>query len=413
MNTEQGAATFTWVVTGVGLGLIGASCGPRSTCAGDPLTPYRHAQALLRELIDLSGRPELRPGPGHAWRRHRRPGPRPAPGDRAGRARAPGHGSQPAGHRARRRPPMPWPARAARPPRRPRPAGATRNGNAFAFPLTTTARSWSAVASGLLDRRAAPRRRPARGPVRGAWPSELEPTAVQLDTALLFAALQHEATADERRRLAREMHDGVAQEIASHRLPRRRHRRAARDRRPEQAQLRLLRERITSVVAEVRRSVLTLRTEVGDEREPRRRPSAAGPAPERQLRDPDPGHRRRADHPAAARGGGRAAADRPGGHEQRRQARPARPRSTSAAASTHRTAEIVVTRRRRGARAAPHRLPRARDHAGARPAGRRRLSTSPTAAPHGTVRVGRRAAARPARRRTDERPPRRSRAVTV
>ena len=39
------------------------------------------------------------------------------------------------------------------------------------------------------------------------------PTTLRLDTALLFATLKHEATADERGRLAREMHDGVAQEI--------------------------------------------------------------------------------------------------------------------------------------------------------------------------------------------------------
>ena len=38
---------------------------------------------------------------------------------------------------------------------------------------------------------------------------------MHLDTALLFAAFRDAATVEERRRLAREMHDGVAQEIAS------------------------------------------------------------------------------------------------------------------------------------------------------------------------------------------------------
>ena len=38
---------------------------------------------------------------------------------------------------------------------------------------------------------------------------------MHLDTALLFAAFRDAATAEERRRLAREMHDGVAQDIAS------------------------------------------------------------------------------------------------------------------------------------------------------------------------------------------------------
>ena len=45
--------------------------------------------------------------------------------------------------------------------------------------------------------------------------SRLEPDIVHLDTALLFAAFRDAATVEERRRLAREMHDGVAQEIAS------------------------------------------------------------------------------------------------------------------------------------------------------------------------------------------------------
>lgn len=43
----------------------------------------------------------------------------------------------------------------------------------------------------------------------------LRPHALQLDTALLFASVRDHATADERRRLARELHDGVAQDLAS------------------------------------------------------------------------------------------------------------------------------------------------------------------------------------------------------
>ena len=87
------------------------------------------------------------------------------------------------------------------------------------------------------------------------------PTTLRLDTALLFATLKHEATADERGRLAREMHDGVAQESLP-RLPV--DALAADPTAPDhEMQLRLLRERITNVVTEVRRSVLTLRTQVG------------------------------------------------------------------------------------------------------------------------------------------------------
>ena len=53
--------------------------------------------------------------------------------------------------------------------------------------------------------------------------SRLEPDIVHLDTALLFAAFRDAATVEERRRLAREMHDGVAQEMASLGLPGGRH----------------------------------------------------------------------------------------------------------------------------------------------------------------------------------------------
>ncbi len=43
----------------------------------------------------------------------------------------------------------------------------------------------------------------------------VEDAALRLDTALLFSEVRTIATTDERRRLAREIHDGIAQEIAS------------------------------------------------------------------------------------------------------------------------------------------------------------------------------------------------------
>ena len=91
---------------------------------------------------------------------------------------------------------------------------------------------------------------------------ELRPAAVHLDTALLFAAFRDSATADERQRLAREMHDGVAQDIASlgylvDALA------AGPTSKPQAEQLRILRERVTAVVTEVRQAVLTLRSSVG------------------------------------------------------------------------------------------------------------------------------------------------------
>jgi signal transduction histidine kinase len=91
----------------------------------------------------------------------------------------------------------------------------------------------------------------------------LEPDIVHLDTALLFAAFRDAATVEERRRLAREMHDGVAQEMASlgylvdeimHDC----------DSPGLELRLQVLRERLSAVVGEVRRSVRTLRTSVGE-----------------------------------------------------------------------------------------------------------------------------------------------------
>ena len=43
----------------------------------------------------------------------------------------------------------------------------------------------------------------------------LRPEALKLDTALIFSAVREAATSEERQRLAREMHDGVAQDLAS------------------------------------------------------------------------------------------------------------------------------------------------------------------------------------------------------
>ena len=97
----------------------------------------------------------------------------------------------------------------------------------------------------------------------GMLRADLQVRAVQLDTALLFAKFRDSATADERQRLAREMHDGVAQDIAS--LGYVVDALAARPADEKQAaQLEQLRSRISKIVAEVRRSVLTLRTSIGE-----------------------------------------------------------------------------------------------------------------------------------------------------
>ena len=139
---------------------------------------------------------------------------------------------------------------------------------------------------------------------------------------MLFASFRDAATAEERRRLAREMHDGIAQDIAS--LGYLVDGLAVGPMSPEQE---VSCGRCASgsrpSSREVRRSVRTLRTDAGGERKPGRRHRWSGPPSERELGDPHPGHRRRAHRPAPAGGRVRAAADRPGVHEQRRPARPA------------------------------------------------------------------------------------------
>ncbi len=85
--------------------------------------------------------------------------------------------------------------------------------------------------------------------------------ALRLDTAALFSELRSLATAEERRRVAREIHDGIAQDIASigylvDDL-------AARSKNEEDAaELTVLRDRLTTIVNELRLSIFDLRSDV-------------------------------------------------------------------------------------------------------------------------------------------------------
>jgi signal transduction histidine kinase len=135
-------------------------------------------------------------------------------------------------------------------------------GHSFAFPLNSGG-GVAAVVSGVLSPGLDPQALdlPRR---LSALDRTLSPATVRLDTAVLFLAFRDSATVEERRRLAREMHDGVAQEMASlgYFVD------TLLDQEPEDSararQLRVLRDRLTMVVGEVRRSVQTLRTEIGE-----------------------------------------------------------------------------------------------------------------------------------------------------
>jgi signal transduction histidine kinase len=90
----------------------------------------------------------------------------------------------------------------------------------------------------------------------------LEEQSLRLETALLFSEVRTLATAEERRRLAREIHDGIAQELAS--LGYVVDDLAARARYlPDlETDLRALRGELTRVITELRLSIFDLRSDV-------------------------------------------------------------------------------------------------------------------------------------------------------
>ena len=89
----------------------------------------------------------------------------------------------------------------------------------------------------------------------------LSAQAVRLNAALLFTAVRESATSEERQRLAREVHDGVAQDVASLGYLVDNIAMASTD--PAQAEdIVRLRKEVTRVVAELRNSVFDLRNEV-------------------------------------------------------------------------------------------------------------------------------------------------------
>ena len=257
LSADELLAAFTWLTMGLGLGMI-ASFLRSALSQPDPLLPYRHASELLHELNQLSeglssgleprslggailsavrdelptadlvlyvGDDELTPLLSRTL-------------DDSGST-----------HTALL-------ARLAQ-----RSGRLETDGQTFAFPLRPESGHPGIVAgvfSDRLDPGALDLPRTVRRLTR-----QLEVSTVHLETALLFTAFRDAATADERRRLSREMHDGVAQEIAS--LGYLVDALAATPASDEQAaRFLMLRERVSEVVAEVRRSVVTLRTTVGE-----------------------------------------------------------------------------------------------------------------------------------------------------
>jgi signal transduction histidine kinase len=261
LTPNQATDTLVWTFTGLGLGFIASYLHSEAVrLTNDPLAPYRDAQRLIRELLALSGnlgsgldpitlgtriavtvRNEL-PVAAVAVHVYR--------GDHLTPLVAGSNSTtidqsllEPLATAA-------WESQTQRV-----------EGSLFALPLVTEAGP-VAVVSGVLPSTFGMASNDAglQQRLEDLRPA-LSTLAVHLDTAMLFTRLRDAATADERRRLAREMHDGVAQDIAS--LGYLVDALAAAPASPAQAEsLRRLRERITAVVAQVRLSVQTLRTDV-------------------------------------------------------------------------------------------------------------------------------------------------------
>jgi signal transduction histidine kinase len=212
LSQTQGSSTFTWAITGLGLGLIAAFVRANFLMVNDPQRAYRDAQALIRELITLSGRlssgldPVALGGQIASSVRDELPVaaltvhiPRgdvltPLVGDTSLVTPELQVTSELAQYSL-----VTGTVKVA--------------GHAFAFPLNSGG-GVAAVVSGLLAPGLDPHvlDLPRR---LSALDRKLSPATVRLDTAVLFLAFRDSATVEERRRLAREMHDGVAQEMAS------------------------------------------------------------------------------------------------------------------------------------------------------------------------------------------------------
>jgi len=125
--------------------------------------------------------------------------------------------------------------------------------SSLALPLTVGARTVGVVAA---ERRG----KWAFGDVELLMPL-VEDAALRIETALLFGEVRSIATADERKRLAREIHDGIAQELAF--LGYVLDDLSARSEQPDlRAELKDLRGQITRVVGDLRLSIFELRSEV-------------------------------------------------------------------------------------------------------------------------------------------------------
>lgn len=252
LTAEASLGIFTWTVTGIGVGFIATFVRSTMVLEPDTVSSYRYAQGLIRELIDLSEGlssgldVNALGGSLLSQVRDRLPAVSLALYVPREETLAPLITEAPDPDTLARIEQLATEVWAS---------GRTAvEHRTFAFALGETA-----IIAGTLSERVDLDLESRLSELV----TELQAGLVQFDTALLFSHFRDTATADERRRLSREMHDGVAQDIAS--LGYAVDALAARPASPEQAeQLAALRAQVTAIVSEVRSSVLTLRTSVGE-----------------------------------------------------------------------------------------------------------------------------------------------------
>jgi signal transduction histidine kinase len=133
----------------------------------------------------------------------------------------------------------------------------TASGSALVIPLRIGVRSFGLV--GLeTDARYA-----FRAPEVGEATRIVDDTALRLETALLFDDVREVATVEERRRLSREIHDGIAQELASLGYAIDDLSTSARLGSPDLVEpLGALRSEVSRIVSELRLSIFDLRSDV-------------------------------------------------------------------------------------------------------------------------------------------------------
>jgi signal transduction histidine kinase len=254
LAAAQGAEIFSAVVMGLGVGLVSSFLrAVQEEPDDDQLTPYRDARALIIRLLDLSD--DLGQGldPVSIAERIARQFTAVLPSravvvyvERYGEM-VPLLDSPATGGVGSRRALVDRARMTGNP---------VADGGQVALPLATDA-GITGVVAGLLDETPPD---DELGNTLRRLERELTAEALRLDTAQLFSRVREAATSEERQRLAREVHDGIAQGVAS--LGYLVDALAADATDPVQREgLQLLRSSITDVVGEIRRSVFNLRNE--------------------------------------------------------------------------------------------------------------------------------------------------------